>query len=62
MYDNKFFKHLGKLRTDWLELYIITKITEGGTVKLQNLDGTEVQGLMNGSRRKPYHDSSDLVA
>ena len=40
MYDSKFFKHPGKLRTHWLGTYIITKITNGGVIKLQMLDGT----------------------
>ena len=48
MYDNKKFKHPGKLRTHWLGPYIIMKITDGGAVKLLKLDGTEVQGMVNG--------------
>ena len=62
IYDSKFFKHPRKLKTHWLRQYIVKMITDGGTVKLQKLDGTEVKGLVNGSRLKPYHDSSDLVA
>ena len=44
MYDKNFFKHPGKLRTHQLGLYIVMKIIDGGVVKFQNLDGTEVQG------------------
>ena len=62
MYDNKFFKHPGKLKTHQLGMYIITKIIDGGAVKFQNLDGTKVQGWVNGSCLKPYQDKSDLVA
>ena len=61
MYGSNFFKRPGKLKTQWLGQYIVKMITDGGTVKLQKLDGTEVKGLVNGSRFKPYHDSSDLV-
>ena len=62
MHEKQFLKRTGKLRTHQLGPYIITKITDGGVVKLQKLDGTKFQGLVNGSRLKPYHDSSDLVA
>ena len=48
MQDIKFFKHPRKLRTHWLGSSIITKITDGGAVKLLKLDGTEVQGMVNG--------------
>ena len=48
MYDNNFFKHPGNLRTHWLGPYIVTNITDGGAVKLLKLDGTEVQGMVNG--------------
>ena len=62
MYDNKKFKHPGKLRTHWLGPYIVTKITNGGAMKLQKLDGTKVQGLVNGSQQKLYHDNCELAA
>ena len=39
MYDNKFFKHTGKLKTHWLGPYVIKKIIDGRVVKLENLDG-----------------------
>ena len=60
MYDKKFLKHPGKLKTHWLGSYIVMKIIDGA-VKLQKLDETEVQGLVNGSQLKPYHNSCDLV-
>ena len=62
MYESNFFKHLGKLRTQWLGSYIVMNITDGGAMKLQKLDGTEVQDLVNGSRLKLYHNSCDFVA
>ena len=34
MYDSNFFKHPQKLRAHWLRPYIITKITDGGVLKL----------------------------
>ena len=62
MYDNKFFKDLGKLKMHWLEPYVIKEITYGGAVKLEKLDGTEVKGLVNGIQLKLYFDRCDLVA
>ena len=61
MYDNKFFKHPGKLKTHWLGPYVVKEITDGGEVKLDNLDGIDIRGLINGSRIEPYLDSCDLV-
>ena len=49
MYDRKFFKNLGNLKTHWLGLYIVKEITYGRSVKLKKLDGTKVRGLVNGS-------------
>ena len=60
MYDSKFFKNLRKLRAHCLWPYIVTNITDGGALKLQNLDGIEVQVFVNGSQMKSYHDSYDL--
>ena len=48
LYDIKLFKHLGKLKTHWLGLYIVTHITDGGVVKLKKLDGTPIKGMVNG--------------
>ena len=62
MYDNKFFKHPGKMKTHWLGPYVVKEITDGESVKLEKLDGTEIRGLVNGSRLKPYYDSFDLIA
>ena len=39
MYDNKLFKHPGKLKTDWLGPYVVKEITNGGAIKLDKLDG-----------------------
>ena len=49
MYDNKFFKHPGKLKTHWLGPYVIAHITEADAVKLHKLDGTPVASMINGS-------------
>ena len=38
------------------------KIIDGGAIKLQKLDETEVRGLVNGSQLKSYHNSCDLLA
>ena len=56
MYDNKFLKHPGKLKTHWLGPYVVAHITEADRVKLHKLDGTPVVGMINVSRLKPYHD------
>ena len=57
MYDSKFFKHPSKLKMHWLGPYVVKEITNGGVVKLEKIDGTEVKGLINGSQLKPYFDS-----
>ena len=62
MYDNKFFMHLEKLKTHWLGLYDVKEITYGGSVKLEKLYGTNIRGLFNGIRLKPYFDNYDQVA
>ena len=55
LYDNTFFKHLGKLKTHWLGPYTIVHITDAAAVKLQKLNGTYVLGIVNGSIMKPYY-------
>ena len=59
MYDSKFFKHLGKLKTHWLGPYVVKEITEGGAMKLEKLDGTKFRGIINGIRLKPYFDNCE---
>ena len=49
IYDSKFFKHLGKLKTHWLGPYVVKEITDGGAVKLEKIDGIQVRGLITGS-------------
>ena len=49
MYDNKIFKHPGKLKTHWLGPYVVKENIDGGAVKLEKLDGMEVKGIINGS-------------
>ena len=59
MYDSTLFKHLGKKETHGLGPYVIKEIIDGGAMKLEKLDGTEVKGLINGSQLKPYFDNYD---
>ena len=60
LYESKYFKHLGKLKTHWLGPYVITHITDAGAVKLQKLDGTYVTGMVNGSFLKPYFEGHNI--
>ena len=60
LYDNKIFKHPGKLKTHWLGPYVIMHMTDAGVVKLQRLDGTYVTGMVNGSLLKPYYDGHNF--
>ena len=48
MYDNKFFKHPGKLETHLLGPYVVKEITDGGAVKLENLDAQKSRGSSMG--------------
>ena len=61
MYDNKFLKHLGKLKTHWLGPFVVVHITAVGAVKLHKLDGTPVVGMINGSCLKPYRDDYGMA-
>ena len=61
MYDNKFLKHPGKIKTHWLGLYVVAHITEASAVKLHKMDGTPVVGMINGIRLKPYRDDYGIV-
>ena len=49
MYDNNFFKHVGKLKTHWLGPYVVKEITNRGAMKLEKLNRTEIKGIINGS-------------
>jgi hypothetical protein len=53
-YDSKFFHNLGKFKIRWLGPFRILDITEFGAVKLTQLYGRPMKGLVNGSRLKPY--------
>jgi hypothetical protein len=57
VYDSKFIKHPGKLRTHWLGPYEITYITKGGVVQLKTLKGEWKEGLVNGSQLKLYYEN-----
>ena len=56
LYDNKFVKFPGKLKTHWLGPYQIQQVTEGGAVQLSKLNGELVPTLINGSRINIYSD------
>ena len=58
LYEIKFIKHPSKLQPHWLGPYLVQSITYGGAVQLQQLDGTMLSKLINGSRLKPYKTSS----
>jgi hypothetical protein len=57
IYDNKFMKHLGKLRTHWLGPYEVVYVMEGGVAQLNTLNGEWKEGLVNGNRLKLYYDN-----
>ena len=59
MYDKTNFKHPGKMKTHWLGPYVVKEITDGGAVKLENLNGTKVRGLINGIELESYFYNSD---
>ena len=61
LYDNKFFKHPGKLKMHWLGPYVIVHITDAGAVKLQKLAGTYVFGMVIDSHLKPYYDGHSIL-
>ena len=54
VYNSKFMKHSGKQYMHWLGPYLINSITSGGVVQLQQLDGTMLPKVVNGSKMKPY--------
>ena len=62
LYDSKFLKHPGKIKTHWMGPYVVFQVTKGGVIQLEKLGGTPFKGLVNGSRLKPYLDSCDLVS
>ena len=59
LYDSKFVKFPGKLKTRWLGPYQIQYVTEGGAIQLSKLNGELLPMLINGSssRLKLYSDS-----
>ena len=61
LYDNRLFKHLGKLKTPWLGPYRIAHITDASAVKLQKLDGTYVVSMVNDSHLKPYYNMHNIL-
>ena len=57
LYDSKLLKNPNKFWIDWLGPYIVNCITDGAAILLKKLDGTLLEGLVNGSWLKPYRDS-----
>jgi hypothetical protein len=57
VYDSKSLQHPGKLRMHWLGPYEVKTVTNGGAIHLKDLGGTELSGMINGSRLKLYKDS-----
>jgi hypothetical protein len=57
LYDSKALQHPGKLRMHWLGPYEVKVVTDGGVVQLKDLAGTDLRGMINGSRLKLYKDS-----
>jgi len=58
LYDSKFLKHPGKLRTHWLGPFVIHSVTKVGAVQFKNLRGELHGELVNGSRLKLYKENS----
>ena len=61
VYDNKFFKHPGKLRTHWLGPYVVAHINDAGIVKVQKMDGTYITCMVNGSQLKLYYNIHNIL-
>ena len=59
LYDSKFTKFLGKLKTHWKGPYVVQKVTDGGAVQLAKLNGELFPSMINGSRLKKYMDRPD---
>ena len=57
LYDNKFTEFPSKFCMHWLGLYQVKHVTNGGVVKLANLNDEEFPTLVNGSRLKLYKDN-----
>ena len=56
LYDSKFMKFPGKLKTHWKGSYIVQKVIDGGVVQLAKLNGEILPSMVNGSRLKNYRD------
>ena len=56
LYDSKFMKFPGKLKTHWKGPYIVQKVTDGGAVQLTKLNGERFPSMVNGSILKKYRD------
>ena len=59
LYDSKFTKFPGKLKTHWKGPYVVQKVTDGGAVQLAKLNGELFPSMINGSRLKKYMDRPD---
>ena len=58
LYDSKFMKFPGKIKTHWKGAYIVQKFTDGGVVQLAKLNGEFFPSMVNGSRLKKYRDKA----
>ena len=56
LYDSKVLQHPWKMKMHWLGPYEVKDITDGGDVYLRDLAGTDLRGMVNGSRLKLYKD------
>ena len=61
LYDNKYLEHHGKFQMHWLGPYVIIFVSKTGEVKLDNLNGKTMEGLINSSWLKLYRDSHTFV-
>ena len=56
LYDSKFRKFPGKLKTHWKGPYIVQKVTDGGAFQLTKLNRECFPSMVNGSILKKYRD------
>lgn len=52
--DSKYKKFKGKLRTRWLEHYVIEKCHDNGSMQIRIIDAKAIPLLVNGHRLKVY--------
>jgi hypothetical protein len=52
-----FFQHPGTFRMHWLGSCEVNNVTDGGSIQLQDLGGTKLKGMINGSQLKLYRNN-----